>query len=93
MAIDSFLLFLLTETGRNASAPTPTYECKQFERFSLLTTYSGLWIFNTLVAAANPDFARFICFLSLTVFQSDKILSLIASFSKSLLTQLSVAGN
>ena len=45
------------------------------------------------VAAANPDFARFICFLSLTVFQSGQILSLIASFSKSLLTQLSVAGN
>ena len=45
------------------------------------------------VAAANHDFARFNCFLSLTVFQTGKILSLIASFSKSLLTQLSVAGN
>ena len=54
-----------------------------------------LWIFNTeyYVGAANPNFARFICFLSLTVFQNGKILSLIASLFKSLLTLLSVTGN
>ena len=93
MTIDSFLLLLSAETGRNASALTPTNECKQYKRFNLFLTQTRLWIFNTHVAAANPDFARFICFLSLSVY--GKVLSLITPLSKSLPTGtlLSVAGN
>ena len=34
MTTDSFLLLLSAETGRNASALTPTNECKQYKCLS-----------------------------------------------------------
>ena len=50
MAIDSFLLFLSAETGRNAFAVTPTNECKQYKRLSsLLKLGSGSLIHNIML--------------------------------------------